>query len=241
MGVPAVVGQQADTQRVHRDTDGQIDEKYPVPAQRIGQQAAEQHAYASATGAHEAIDPHRLGPLARFGEQIHDQRQRNCGDDCAAQTLHRPRGDEQRLRVRHSAGRGCEREQGDAEQEQPAMPIQIAQSSAEQQEAAERDHVCIDHPDQRGLGKAEIVTDRWQGDIHDGRVEHDHQHAGAKDIEREPALVVADSVACLGSFASHVGDRVAIARFRRVDPASRPSLARSLRALRPTPGWRAAG
>ena len=43
------------------------------------------------------------------------------------------------------------------EQEQPAVAVQIAQPAAEQQEAAEGQHVGVDDPHQRGLGEAEVL------------------------------------------------------------------------------------
>ena len=98
----AVGGSSATHSAVHRDADRQVDEEDPVPAERVGQQAAEQHADAAAAGADEAVDAHRLGALGRLGEQVHDQRQRHGRDHRAAQALHRARGDQQRLRVRRA-------------------------------------------------------------------------------------------------------------------------------------------
>ena len=75
-----------------------------MPAERVGEHAAEQHADAAAAGHHEAEEAHRLRPLARLLEQQQEQRERDGGDDRAAETLHRAGGDQQVLRGREPAG-----------------------------------------------------------------------------------------------------------------------------------------
>src|SRR5439155_1160373 len=57
----------------------------------------------------------------------------------------------------------------------------------EKEEAAERQQVGIDDPRERGLREAKILPDRRKRDVHDRRVEDDHQIPEAEDVEREPA------------------------------------------------------
>ena len=71
----------------------------------------------------------------------------------------------------------------------PPMSVQVAEPAAEQQEAAERQHVRVDDPRERRVGEPEIGLDRRQRDVHDRRVEHDHQDAEAQHDQREPATV----------------------------------------------------
>src|SRR6266853_426729 len=95
----------------------------------------------------------------------------------------------------------------------PKMPIAFARSAgsvnkfmiraiataetteppAEEQEAAEGKHVGVHDPDERGLGEAQIRADRGQRDVHDRRVEDDHQVPEAEDDKREPALPDVDA------------------------------------------------
>ena len=63
----------------------------------------------------------------------------------------------------------------------------------EQQQAAEGDQVGVDDPGEVALGEAEAVLDRGQGDVDDRRVEDDHQHPRAEDVEGEPAAAVSRS------------------------------------------------
>src|ERR1700753_897042 len=79
------------------------------------------------------------------------------------------------------------------------MAIQITEPAAEQQAAAERQHVGVDHPYERGFAKDEGGRDGRQRDVHDRRVEHDHQHAEAQYDQREPALLAVDGVGHAGA------------------------------------------
>ena len=80
-----------------------------------------------------------------------------------------------------------QREERDADQEQPPVAEEVAEPAAEQQEAAEGEQVGVHDPGERGLGEAEVLPDRRQRDVHDRRVEDDHQVAQAEDDQREPA------------------------------------------------------
>src|SRR5919106_1545391 len=61
-----------------------------------------------------------------------------------------------------------------------------AEAPGEQQQAAERDQVRVHDPGQVALREAQILLDRGQRDVHDRRVDHDHQHSRAKHVEGEP-------------------------------------------------------
>ena len=82
----------------------------------------------------------------------------------------------------------------EADQEDSPLADQVAEPAGEQQQAAERDQVGVDDPGEVALGEAEVVLDRRQRDVHDRRVEDDHQHARAEHVERDPARAVVRSV-----------------------------------------------
>ena len=130
---------------------------------------------AAAAGGHEAEDAHRLGAVGRLREQGHHQRERNRRRHRAADALDGARGDEHLLVVASAAGQRREREERDADQEQPPVAEEVAEPPAEQQEAAEGEQVGVHDPRERRLREAEVLADRRQRDVHDGRVEHDHQ------------------------------------------------------------------
>ena len=51
--------------------------------------------------------------------------------------------------VREPAGERGQREERDADQEQPPLAVEVAEAAAEQQEAAEREQVRVDDPRER--------------------------------------------------------------------------------------------
>ncbi len=74
------------------------------------------------------------------------------------------------------------------------MAKQVAQPPAQQQEAAKGQHVGVDHPHERGFGKAQVRPDGRQCDVHDGRVQHDHQHAQTEHDKGKPAFAFVDAM-----------------------------------------------
>jgi hypothetical protein len=145
-GLPGSGREHQNGQDADDDPDRDVDQEDPVPVEQVGQHSAEEHAEAAAAGCDESDDTHRLRPIGRLGEQVHDQRQGDSRDHGATEALHGPRADEEVLRAGEAAGYRCKREQRDADQEQPPVPEQVAQPSAEQQEATERQEVGVDHP-----------------------------------------------------------------------------------------------
>ena len=69
---------------------------------------------------------------------------------------------------------------------------QIAEPAGEQQEAGECDEEGVDDPGEVSLAEVQVALDGGQRDVHDRRVEHDHQLGEADDREREPAAAVPD-------------------------------------------------
>jgi hypothetical protein len=89
--------------------------------------------------------------------------------------LEAPGGD-QHLHVHpQTAEQRGDREHAETEAEHPPSPIEIADSAAEQQQAAEGEDVCIDDPRQRRRGDSQIALDAGQGDVRDGVVQDEHQ------------------------------------------------------------------
>ena len=148
-----------------------------MPGEHVGEDAAQEHAGGPSPGEDEPDDAHRLRTLGGLGEEDHDQRERDHRDDRAAEALHRPRPDEGLLRGRQAAGERGQGEDGDADQKEAAVAKEVAEAAAEEKEAAESEQIGVDHPGERGLGETQIGSDRGKGDVHDRRVEHDHEIA----------------------------------------------------------------
>src|SRR6266849_2695085 len=62
-----------------------------------------------------------------------------------------------------------------------------ARSTGLGQQAPVRDQVGVDDPGKLSLAEAQVALDRRQSDVHDRRVEDDHELAETDDDERHPA------------------------------------------------------
>jgi hypothetical protein len=74
------------------------------------------------------------------------------------------------------------------EHEQALASEEVGRAPAEQQEAAEEEGVDVDDPLQADRREVEAGLDRRQRDVHDGRVEHDHELRDADENENEPTV-----------------------------------------------------
>ena len=85
--------------------------------------------------------------------------------------------------------------------EEPLPSEQVGRAAAEQEEAAEDERVRVDDPLQARRAEVQAVLDRRQGDVHDRRVENDHELRNADEDEDEPAVrlraVLPPSTSCL--------------------------------------------
>jgi hypothetical protein len=177
-------------QRVDRGADRDVHHEDGVPAEDAREDAAKEHADAPATGGDEADDAHGLRALGGLGEETHHQRQARRGDDRAAEALRRARRDEDGLRRRDAGGERCGGEDRDAGGEETAVPVEVAEAAAEKEEPAEEEHVRVHDPGEGCLGESEVLADRRERDVHDRRVEHDHEAAEREHGEGEPAAAV---------------------------------------------------
>ena len=84
-------------------------------------------------------------------------------------------------RLRQPAEEGGEREDGDAAEEEPAPAEHVAEPAAEQQQAAEGEGEGAQHPGEGGRAEAEVGVDLGERDVHDRRVEDEHQLRGQHD------------------------------------------------------------
>ena len=155
----------------------------------FGEDAAEQHAGGAAGAGDRAPDPERFVALGAVAEGGGDDRERGGGEDRRAQALHRAGGD-QLARV----GGEAARQRGEREEDQPghedaAAAEQVGEPAAEQQEAAEGEHVGVHDPGQVVLGEVERFPDRRQRDVDDRGVEDDDELGDAEQGQRDPAFL----------------------------------------------------
>ena len=171
--------------RDDEDADGQVDQERQPPRDH-GQRTAEHQAEHRPDALHGRRDGH--GPVAGMPDGVGggDQRQPGRGGDGGADALYRAGGDEQRPVGGQAAGGRGDGEDADAGDERPLVSDRVADAPAEQQQAAEGQHVGGDHPALAGVGQMQVGLHARQRDHHDGAVQGGHQlHAGDRD-DRDP-------------------------------------------------------
>jgi hypothetical protein len=139
----------------------------------------------------EEISPQAAGaaPLRPGREHVGDQRQRTGEQRGRAEPLYHPRRDKDPHRGRRRAGRTSEAEDRQTSEEACARADPVGQRPGAEQEGGEGDRVAAYDPLGTGERAAEVADDRAQGDVHDRRVERDHQGAEAERGEAEPPRV----------------------------------------------------
>ena len=187
---PGSVLDQPDRERRGRDPDRHVDEEDPVPVDRLGEDPTRQQPDRTAGDGDERVDADRLRLIPGLREHGHDHPQDHRGRQGAPDALDEARPDQHALALGHRAQQRRAGEHPEADQEDASLADQVADPSGEQQQAAERDQVGVDDPGEVVLREAQVVLDRRQGDVHDRRVEDDHQHAHAEHVEREPPRAV---------------------------------------------------
>jgi hypothetical protein len=173
-----------------RDGEQEVDVQAPAPVEGLGEDAAEEQADRRARAGDAAEDGERLRALLGLHEARGQQRQRARGEHGGEHALGGARGGEQPERGRGAAGGGRHREADQAADEGPLAAEQITELAAQQQQGAERQRVRGDDPLPRVVGEAEVGLGAGERDVHDRRVEHDHQLRDGDDPEDQPAALV---------------------------------------------------
>ena len=178
----------AESQHHGRDSDRDVDEEVPAPGDEVGEDATEQQPEGRAAGGDRRPDAQRASALALVLERGHDDRERGGGHQCAAKALEATAEDQHRRRLRHAVEQRGACEQHNASDEEAPAPEQVGRAPTEHQEAAEDERVAIHDPLQVRGREVQATLDARQRDVHDRRVEHDHELRQAGDHKDQPAI-----------------------------------------------------
>ena len=172
------------------DREGEVHEQAPAPGQVLGERAAEQQAEGSAADGDAAEDPERPAALVRVAERGGQERQRGGGEQRGERALQRARSHEHAEALGRAAGRGGDGEADQADHQGRFAAAVVADPSSDQQQAAEGERVGGDDPLALAVGEVQRILRRRQRDVHDRRVEHDHQLRDGDEDEDPPAAGV---------------------------------------------------
>src|SRR5215211_22082 len=173
-------------ERRRNHAHGDVYEEDPVPAHRLGEDAAGEQPYRAASGGDEAEDPYSLGLLARLGEHRDYHAKNHSRGHGAAYALDEPGRDQQPLALRQTAQQRSQSEHAEAGEEHAPAGDEVPEVSCEQEEAAEGDQVRVDYPREARLREAEIALNRRERNVYDGSVQDDHEHPYTEHVEGDP-------------------------------------------------------
>ena len=183
----AALLQQSGREQDRGEADRRVDEEDPLPADVLGEHAAEQDADRASGARHRAPDRQGLVALVALGERRREDGERCGRDHRPAESLDGAGADEEVVRAREAAGQRGQGEEPEARHEQPATAEQVGTAPAEQQEPAERERVRARDPLQTRIREVQILLDRRQGDVHDRDVDDQHELGRAQEDQSDPA------------------------------------------------------
>ena len=189
---------EADSQQRGQDRDGRVDGQAPAPREVLGEHAAEQQSDRGTTAGDGAEDAEGLGSLLGIVERHRDQRECSGCQQCGENALQCARAEEQ-LRVhRHTAERGGGSEAQQSDQECLLAAHEVGDATPEQQEPAERQRVRGHHPLHVLRSDTQIRLRAGDGQVHDRRIEHDHELGDRDHEQRSEAVRVGDRYGGIG-------------------------------------------
>ncbi len=169
------------------DDDRHVDPEDRPPPDEFDQDTADQRPQPDAEARHPAPDTDRPSPVARFGEDVGDDRHRDGVEHRTTEGLQHPERDQPFQRRRDAA-----QQRSAPEDDQPglkgAAPADPVGGRSGQQQKAGQDHdVGVDGPLQAGDRGAELLADRRQRHVDDRGVHADDEQAHAADAEHQKA------------------------------------------------------
>src|SRR4051794_23462668 len=168
------------------DGERDVDEERPAPVHVLGEDAAEDEADGAAATGDRAVDAERLGALLGLCEHHGEQGERGGREQRAERTL-QGTGAEHRRLVRGRAAEGGRGGEADQTGDEGALATpEIRDTAAEEQQTTEGQGVRRDDPLAVAVGYAQVLLGGRQRDVHDSRVQNDHQLGERDEGERFP-------------------------------------------------------
>ncbi len=193
-GIEAAVLAVADvTEEAHRErcahrADRHVDQEEPAPRRDGGEIPAEHRSEGGSGHRRDPPDAERAPPFVRL-EELVDHRHRERHERATPEALQNPVHHEEPEVRRGRAQRRTGGEQREAYDEDDLAPEPVGEPSGRHHRDADGQQVRGDDPfDARQ--RAEVGADLRQRDVHDRRVEDDHERADEHDRHRDPAVAV---------------------------------------------------
>ena len=173
-----------DDERERADRD--VHEEHPAPAERVGDDSAEERPGRDGESDRRAPDCDRAGALGP-GVLRADQRERRCEQRGAADALERACDVERQDVPRDAAQERGDAEDDDADREDEPAPVAVGERAGREDERGERHRVRVDDPLQARQARVQLRLNARQRDIHDRDVDEQHERRRANGDERPAA------------------------------------------------------
>ena len=178
----------AGAEHEREQAEGDVDEEDPTPRGMRGDNAAEHRTHGRAEHARYREHSRRTCPFVRWEGPV-EHRLADRHEHAAAHPLGHAECDQLLDRLRQPTQGRSQREQGQRSQEHPFGADSVTQPPRRRDPNRQAQQVGRDHPLETGVARAETGADGGQRDVHDGHVEHVHEHAD-HERNRDHALVV---------------------------------------------------
>jgi hypothetical protein len=206
MAVAAGLGDVAAQEYRRDDRHRHVDQEDRAPADRAGEDPAQDRPAGQAHAGGAAPDRQRPPASVSLGEGVRDERQRARHQPRRSGTLDDSSGDERRHRAGDAARGAPQSEDRQPDEKAAAGAEAVSERAGGQQQGGEDKRVTVDDPLSGREAAAQLGDDRPQCDVHDRGVERDHQKLQAERGETEAgAPVQIDAAAPAGA---RQGDRV---------------------------------
>jgi hypothetical protein len=134
------------------DRDGHVDQEDPAPIEAGGQDTTEEDAGGAAGRSRGAIQRKRLGQLAGvMREEGHEHGECCRRDQGRSDTLDGAAREEDGVGPGETGKERRPAQDGEADHEHAASPVEVGETAAEQEETAEGDDVGVEDPGEIGL------------------------------------------------------------------------------------------
>ena len=173
-----------------QDADRYVDHEHraPLPAVQVplDQQAADERSAGGGDAGDGTVEAVRLPGLLRRERGL-DERQDRRVHDAGHDALQDPPADELLGCGGDRAQRGRDREAGHTDEEHQLVAEPVAEPARGYQQQPVGQCVAGDHPLERVVAGVQVLLDRRDRDVHDRRVQQDHEGPGQHHREHDPA------------------------------------------------------
>ena len=181
----ADAGKQPDPEDEGDDPDRNVDPEDGLPAEVGDEEPAQRRARDRSDAGDRAPDAKRRAALV--GRKDVGQNAERLGrEDGATHALDHAGRDQLGRTLRQATGDRRQREDGEADEEEPFGAEHVAEPAGGDQQHRVGEDVGVEHPEDLVESRVQAVDDARNRDVHDREIEQDHEEAKAEHEQDDP-------------------------------------------------------